>query len=257
VQELEKLSHVMSKEGKSQSIPTFSIQSGDFETRYLDERQPCVITDLVTLWPAFKNWSIPYFNKHWGDIEVPLSPLEKGQSKPPWPRKVKRKLSSFLKDITQTEDDNMFYVQQVPTNLFPKLDNDFSKPKFMPSSCILAQNTLFIGAAPIRTSLHFDQPCIDNIFCQIVGEKRIRMFSPEQGEYLYPYPESGLVDYIHVSQIPDLDNVDLTRFPKFAKAKGNYDFVLKPGMAVYIPKGWWHHIESVTTPTISLNWWYY
>jgi len=151
----------------------------------------------------------------------------------------------------------MFYVQQVPTNLFPKLDLDFSVPSLMPTSSMLAQNTLFIGAAPIRTSLHFDQPCVDNIFCQIVGQKRIRMYSPEQGDYLYPYPKTGSINYIHVSQIPDIGNVDLEKFPLFSKARVTYDFVLQSGQAVYIPKGWWHHIESVTTPTISLNWWYY
>ena len=29
-----------------------------------------------------------------------------------------------------------------------------------------------------------------------------------------------------------------------------------PGEALYLPVGWWHHVEQSEDTTIALNWWY-
>lgn len=31
---------------------------------------------------------------------------------------------------------------------------------------------------------------------------------------------------------------------------------VRPGQAIYLPVGWWHHVEQSDETTIALNWWY-
>lgn len=31
---------------------------------------------------------------------------------------------------------------------------------------------------------------------------------------------------------------------------------VRPGQALYLPVGWWHHVEQSDETTIALNWWY-
>jgi len=84
----------VSKDSNEIAAPIFSLKKfspEDFVRDFVDERNPCIISDLVTEWPAFQNWSLDYFSKHWGHIMVPLSPLVQGQSKPPWPKKSEQK----------------------------------------------------------------------------------------------------------------------------------------------------------------------
>jgi hypothetical protein len=68
------------------------------------------------------------------------------------------------------------------------------------------------------------------------------MFSPEQQPYLEN--QSAWVN------IADIDRV---RFPNFHKAVVNYDDELLPGEILFIPQGWYHHIETLED-SVSLTW---
>jgi len=122
--------------------------------------------------------------------------------------------------------------------------------------CIFGMNTIFVGSTGLRTTLHYDRPLVDNLFCQLKGEKRFRMWKPAQGRYFYPYGFD--TNYGHVSQIPELGpgKVDLVKFPLYAQSKISYDIVLEAGDVLYIPKGYWHHVAHLTH-SISMNFWYY
>mgnify|MGYP002349875537 FL=1 len=61
------------------------------------------------------------------------------------------------------------------------------------------------------------------------------------------YPEPGDA---WKSSIPDIENVDLAKFPKYAKATP-ITFVMGPGETLYIPVGLWHTAKSLDT-TISV-----
>jgi ribosomal protein L16 Arg81 hydroxylase len=43
-------------------------------------------------------------------------------------------------------------------------------------------------------------------------------------------------------------------FPAFANAKP-FDTVLGPGDVLFIPRGWWHYVRSLT-PSFSVNFWF-
>ncbi|KAF9630585.1 Transcription factor jumonji/aspartyl beta-hydroxylase [Lasiodiplodia theobromae] len=45
------------------------------------------------------------------------------------------------------------------------------------------------------------------------------------------------------------------RWPQFAKVEGCCEAVLGPGDALYVPKGWWHYVRSLS-PSFSVSFWW-
>lgn len=89
---------------------------------------------------------------------------------------------------------------------------------------------------------------IDDIHChafimQVYGDKNFIVYPPDQEPYLYRKGDQ------RVSLIYDVDNVDLQKFPLFAKAKG-MRIVLHGGESVFMPCGWWH---TTKVPGTSLS----
>jgi ribosomal protein L16 Arg81 hydroxylase len=39
---------------------------------------------------------------------------------------------------------------------------------------------------------------------------------------------------------------DLGRHPKFARTR-QFDIVMEPGEALFLPVGWWHHVTALST----------
>jgi histone arginine demethylase JMJD6 len=76
---------------------------------------------------------------------------------------------------------------------------------------------------------------------QVYGKKRVWMISPQQGEFVY---QSG--DEADISEVNSVKAPDLERYPLFAKTK-ILTSVLHPGETLFIPAGWWHTTECLTT----------
>lgn len=70
------------------------------------------------------------------------------------------------------------------------------------------------------------------LICQLIGLKKILLFSPEQAKYLY-LKRSG-----NVSRLNFFTD-DLLQFPLIAKTK-YIEILLYPGQMIYIPKGWFY-----------------
>lgn len=131
----------------------------------------------------------------------------------------------------------------------------------------------WFGPANTISPLHTDPH--HNILTQIIGDKFIRLYSPTQTPNLYPRgKEDGDlgIDMSNTSQV-DIgvgmrvaeDNGFETvteeqrkdfeeRFPKFKDAEF-VEGVLRPGECLFIPKGWWHYVRSLS-PSISVSFWW-
>lgn len=105
-----------------------------------------------------------------------------------------------------------------------------------------------------RIAAHHDLP--DNIACVVVGHRRFTLFPPEQLENLY----IGPLDFTPAGQaisLVDFAKPDLQRFPKFAVAARHAQVAeLAPGDAIFIPSLWWHHIESLDSLNVLVNYWW-
>ncbi len=112
---------------------------------------------------------------------------------------------------------------------------------------------LWLGT-PAVVATHHDT--VENIACVAAGRRRFTLFPPEQVSNLYmgPFhitPAGTAVSMAHVTQ-PDLD-----RFPRFADALAAARTAeLDPGDAIYIPYGWYHHVEAFSPLNLLVNYWW-
>ena len=105
-----------------------------------------------------------------------------------------------------------------------------------------------------RISAHFDFP--DNIACVVAGQRRFTLFPPEQIDNLYVGPLDRTPAGQAISLV-DFSNPDFERFPKFRAAlESAASYELEPGDAIFIPSMWWHHVESLSTFNLLVNYWW-
>ncbi|XP_055360812.1 HSPB1-associated protein 1 homolog isoform X2 [Betta splendens] len=82
--------------------------------------------------------------------------------------------------------------------------------------------------------------------------KRWHLFPPEDTANLYPtripYEESSVFSRV------DVLRPELGRFPAFRRARPHV-VTLQPGQVLYVPRHWWHYVQSVDPITVSVNSW--
>ncbi|XP_036739383.2 HSPB1-associated protein 1 isoform X3 [Manis pentadactyla] len=113
------------------------------------------------------------------------------------------------------------------------------------------ESTLWIGSRGAHTPCHLDSYGCNLVF-QVQGRKRWHLFPPEDTPFLYPtripYEESSVFSKVNVV------NPDLKRFPQFWKAR-RHMVTLSPGQVLFVPRHWWHYVESIDPVTVSINSW--
>lgn len=105
-----------------------------------------------------------------------------------------------------------------------------------------------------RIAAHQDVP--DNLACVVAGRRRFTLFPPTQLRNLY----IGPLDLTPAGQsisLVDFHAPDLERFPRFAQAWEHAQVAeLEAGDAIFIPSLWWHHIESLASFNMLVNYWW-
>jgi hypothetical protein len=105
-----------------------------------------------------------------------------------------------------------------------------------------------------RVQTHYD--LLSNIACVVGGRRRFTLFSPDQLQNLYIGPVDFTPSGTPISLVP-LNAPDLSRYPRFTEALCHArQAELTPGDALYIPYGWWHHVESLTPFNVLVNYWW-
>lgn len=212
-----------------------------FVTRYVMPRRPVIIQDAISHWPAMQKWTPDFWLKTYGDRLVEIDGRE-----------------YFLRDVIRlalasTPAAPAPYYRNVRLRLdYPELMPDVS-----PDPTVAAPNwfhsriffpirnrivgggghyELFIGGAGRSFPfLHYDAPGAHTYIYQISGRKRFILFAPDDGDYLYPKPAGAF----SVSQVTDLENPDLEKFPRFARAT-RIECEINSGDTLFMPCGWWH-----------------
>jgi hypothetical protein len=112
---------------------------------------------------------------------------------------------------------------------------------------------IWIGNAA-RVTTHFDED--DNIACVVAGRRRFSLFPPNQLTNLYVGPLDFTLAGQPVSMV-DLHAPDFEKYPRFRGALASMQVAeLEPGDALYIPKFWWHHVESLANFNVLINYWW-
>ena len=219
-----------------------TISSESFKSGYYDTMKPVVITGLARQWPAFHKWNWDYFIDIVGETKVGVY------------NNVK---SDAYTAINKADDYKTFgeyidMISQGPAawriflfNIFdhaPQLINDFTWPEHMMKGFIKKYPMLFTGGATSITHMHFDIDLSNILHTQFAGRKRVLLFPFEEQYKLYrkPFEVLSLADFSNYyiqSGSPDYE-----KFPALKLAQGQ-EAVLDHGDTLFMPAGWWHHME--------------
>lgn len=242
------------------------------EVRFILEslQQPAVFLNMVSDWPALR-WTIehlsqvlhgkeltfrmgkrktnkaPQFETHCDYIQATLQEFlvwlhGETSSSPgpfgPFPRSQYWAYADY-KYIAVTFEDNAELFQDV-------IWSDFGFP-----GRDGRESTLWIGSEAANTPCHLDSYGCNLVF-QVQGRKRWHLFPPEDTSFLYPtripYEESSVFSSVNIV------NPDLERFPRFSRVRP-YVVTLSSGEVLFVPRHWWHYVESLDPVTISINSW--
>lgn len=106
---------------------------------------------------------------------------------------------------------------------------------FGPNSSIYFSSILRIALDQVQIWTHFD--LYNNVLFQVVGSKRVILFSPNDTEYLHvngdKSPVNNFDDWTQtIGQYPSLSNTK------------PYACNLESGCGLYIPALWWHNVKT-------------
>jgi hypothetical protein len=107
----------------------------------------------------------------------------------------------------------------------------------------------------ITTPTHVDE--WNNIGCVVAGHRRFTLFPPEQIANLYVGPLDFAPTGAPMSLV-QMRNPDFGRYPRFREALAAGQVAdLAPGDAIFIPPLWWHHVESLDSFNVLVNYWWH
>jgi len=99
--------------------------------------------------------------------------------------------------------------------------------------------------------LHYDMS--DGLILQVIGQKRIILFSPSQYHCMKPHDIN--TPYDRQSTINCIHHPHEDQFFDYINHSHGYQYTLKEGDLLYISYGWWHHIESDgTSMSVTYRW---
>jgi hypothetical protein len=152
--------------------------------------------------------------------------------------------------LADAPDGPAMYLESLPAD--PYLPA-FARDHVMPLLDARVGPRIWIGNA-VKVNTHFD--LVYNIACVVAGRRRFTLFPPEQLGNLYLAPLDFTPSGAPVS-LAQLSQPDLARFPRLAVALSSArQAELGPGDALFIPYGWWHHVESLTPFNVLANYWW-
>jgi hypothetical protein len=163
------------------------------------------------------------------------------------------KFGSALESIVSSVNvpgSQSVYVGSVPTNDFLP---GFAALNPMPLLSPGISPRVWIGHAA-NVSSHYDT--VDNLACVAVGVRRFTLFAPQLIDKLYVGPIDNTMAGQPVS-LAASSAQDKDRFPLFEEIKDQALVAeLEPGDALYLPKLWWHKVESTAPFNVLVNYWW-
>lgn len=213
-----------------------------FKRDYYKKEKPVIIRQLSHDWPAYTKWNWDYFKQLVGEKRVPLYNNVKSDAYTP---------------INTADDYKTFgeYIDMIRSgpaawriflfNIFdhaPQLIKDFTWPEHLMKGYVKKYPMLFTGGEGAITHMHFDIDISHIIHSQFAGRKRVLLFPHSEKDKLYrkPFEVLSLADFSRYYEAGS--KVDYEKFPALKLAEG-YDVILEPGDTLFMPSGYWHHME--------------
>lgn len=207
----------------------------DFRNKYLIPQKPVLLKGLANLQPAGNKWTIDWFKREMGDLQVGVfdNNIESHKYSTTVNPDIEIPFKEFLNIIDKEESSSirMFRYDLFKQN--PSLRKDFSCPKFINKGIMKRFGFMFIGGKDTEVRMHYDVDNSNVLLTQIYGRKRILLFEPNQSKYLYQVP-------FNTHSLADFKNIDFDKWPGLAKVKG-YEIIQDAGDGLFMPSGYWHN----------------
>ncbi len=231
-----------------QAVPVVeTISAEDFRDAYYSSQKPVVIRSLAKDWPAYHKWNWQLFREKVGHKRVALYNNIKSDAYTP---------------INTADDYKTFgeYIDMICAgpaawriflfNLFehaPELVNDFTWPENLMKGFVKKYPMLFVGGAGSITHMHFDIDLSHIMHTQFAGRKRVLLFPFSEQHKLYrkPWEVLSLADFSNYYS-PEKTKINYEQFPALKYARG-YEVILDHGDTLFMPAGYWHHMEYLET----------
>jgi len=220
------------------------ISPEEFKKEFYVPGIPVVIKNISKNWPAYTKWNWDYFKELVGNKRVPLYNNVKSDAYTP---------------VNSADDYKAFgeYIDMISKgpagwriflfNIFehaPQLAKDFTWPDELMKGFVKKYPMLFVGGASSITHMHFDIDCSHILHTQFVGRKKVLLFPYDQQHKLYrkPFEVLSLADFSNYYKLNG--KPDYEKFPALKLARG-YDLTLTHGDTLFMPAGFWHHMEYI------------
>lgn len=231
--------------------PRSEVSVAEFRSRYLPHGIPLVISDALQDWPLFqlsREESLVHFaelqgiTRHGDYVKKTFSSDRDFRS---------TSMADFIASLDQPAPKRADGAPPayMGNNILPaQLMKQIKYPPYFDQALFIPPR-IWIGPKGTLTPLHRDDT--DNLFAQVWGQKSFILAAPHHREALGTWstsPEGGL-DGCEVNP----DAPDYQRFP----AARNVPFLrvtLEAGDLLFLPEGWFHQVESVST-SLSVNFW--
>jgi Cupin-like domain len=225
-------------------ITVNDISPEEFKKEFYIPGIPVVIKNISKNWPAYSKWNWDYFKQLIGDKRVPLYNNVKSDAYTP--------VNSA--DDYKTFGEYVDMIRKGPAgwriflfNIFehaPQLAKDFTWPDEMMKGFVKKYPMLFVGGATSITHMHFDIDVSHILHTQFVGRKKVLLFPYNQQHKLYrkPFEVLSLADFSNYYKLNG--KPDYEKFPALKLARG-YDLTLTHGDTLFMPAGFWHHMEYI------------
>ena len=231
--------------------PRSELSVQDFQARYLPHGIPVIISDALQDWPLFKlsrEQTLVHFaelqgiTRHGDYVKKTFSTERDFRS---------TSMADFIASLDspapkRADGEPPAYMGN---NILPaRLMELIKYPPYFDPALFIAPR-IWIGPKGTLTPLHRDDT--DNLFAQVWGQKTFTLAAPHHREALGTWstaPQGGLDGCDFNPDAPDYG-----RFPK-ARDVTFMRVTLEAGDLLFLPEGWFHQVESVST-SLSVNFW--
>lgn len=212
-----------------------TITREEFYSKYYKPQKPVVLRGLWKQYPAYTKWTMDFFRQSMGNIEVGLYGNRKEDlSKTLQTPNVVMRFDEYLSMIEREPSDLRLFLFPVFKHK-PELLKDFGYPNIVKGYIKIP--FMFFGPPKSITRMHQDIDMSNVFLTQFHGKKRVVLFAPDQSTLLYRLP-------FNVHSTVDIDHPDYDTYPGLHYVKGS-STVLEHGDTLFMPSGYWHHIEYV------------
>lgn len=199
----------------------------------------------------------------WAPTVVPLEITSDGQF-----TQIHQPFQFFLDASTTDQKANIYLAQASLSDLPPSMLKDLPTPDLVSRAGKgdVYSTSIWLGHAPTYTPLHRDPN--PNLFVQLCGNKKVRLFNPSLGNAMFHHVQSRIggdanavmrgaemMEGMERKVLEDAVWGDGLRGAFWEKE--GFECEVGPGDGLFIPKGWWHSIKGVGEGMVgSVNWWF-